>query len=459
MDLRDRVNALMPRAREELAHLVAMRSVADPRQFPPEECRRAATWVADAFAETGFADARLVDTPDGSQAVLGSRRCAAENAPTVLLYAHYDVQPPLDDDAWRTPPFRLTEVDGRWYGRGAADCKGNILMHLTALRALGDDLPVHLKLVVEGSEEQGTGGLEAFVPEHAELLRADAILVCDTGNAAVGQPAVTVSLRGMVNAVVSVEALPSALHSGMFGGPAPDALAALVTVLASLRDSEGNTTVDGLAHDGTWPGAPYPAARFRADIGLAPDAVLPGDGEIADLLWARPAVTILGIDCPPVVGSAAAITPRARARLNLRIPPGVEPDEAAHALTEHLRAAAPRSVRLSVEIEAVGPPFRPAIDGPAHRAMADAMQAAYGRPMSLLGQGGSIPLCTVFAETCPGAELLLIGVEEPQALIHAPNESVAPSEISAMALTEALFLQNYAASRVAPWGTGRFYAQ
>ena len=136
----------------------------------------------------------------------------------MLLYAHYDVQPPLDEAAWHTPPFELTEVNGRWYGRGAADCKGNIVMHLAALRALGDEVPVDLRLVVEGSEEQGTGGLEAFVPANADLLRADAILVCDTGNAAVGHPAATVSLRGMVNVVVTVEALASEIHSGMFGG-------------------------------------------------------------------------------------------------------------------------------------------------------------------------------------------------------------------------------------------------
>ncbi|WP_284747860.1 dipeptidase [Amycolatopsis sp. RTGN1] len=444
MDLRQRVAELMPRAREELADLVAMRSVADPRQFPPSECQRAAGWVADAFAGAGFST-RLADTPDGSQAVVGSRSCGRAEAPTVLLYAHYDVQPPLAEAEWRTPPFRLTEVDGRWYGRGAADCKGNILMHLTALRALGDDLPVHLKLVVEGSEEQGTGGLEAFVPEHADLLRADTILVADTGNIAVGRPAVTVSLRGMVTVVVAVEALPSELHSGMFGGPAPDALAALVSMLATLRDDAGDTTVPGLPGDGRWPGDLYPAAQFRADAGLSPGAVLLGGGEVADTLWARPALTVLGIDCPPVIGSAAAITPRARARLNLRIPPGVEPPEAAHALTQHLIAAAPWGVHVSAEVEATGHPFRPATDGPAYEAMAGAMQTAYGRPMGRLGQGGSIPLCTVLAETYPDAEILLIGVEEPQALIHAPNESVAPREIAAMALTEALFLREYGA--------------
>src|SRR5262249_30938208 len=206
----------------------------------------AARWVRDAFAGAGFTDAWLAEMSDGSQAVLGSRPCPDPDAPTVLLYAHYDVQPPLDERAWRTPPFELTEVGGRWYGRGAADCKGNIVMLLTALRALGDQVPVNLTLVVEGSEEQGTGGLEDFVPRHPDLLRADAILVCDTGNAAVGVPALTVSLRGLVNVVVSVETLRSEAHSGMYGGPAPDALAALIRMLATLRDEAGDTTIAGL---------------------------------------------------------------------------------------------------------------------------------------------------------------------------------------------------------------------
>ena len=446
MDLRTRISELMPQVREELTELVAMRSVADPRQFPAEECERAADWVREKFDEIGFTDAHLEETADGSMAVVGSRPCGDPDAPTVLLYAHYDVQPPLDDAAWQTPPFELTEVDGRWYGRGTADCKGNIVMHLAALRALGGDVPVNLKLVVEGSEEQGTGGLEAFVPTHADLLAADTILVCDTGNAAVGHPAATVSLRGMVNVVVTMDALATELHSGMFGGAAPDALAALVATLATLRDVQGNTTVTGLDNTRSWSGAPYPPEQFAEDAGLVEGASLLGDGTVSDMLWSRPALTILGIDCPPVVGSTAAISPRAAARLNLRIPPGMPPQAAERALVDHLHAAAPWGVHVTVEVEATGSPFEAATDGPAYRAMADAMQEAYGRPMARLGQGGSIPLCNVFAETYPAAELILMGVEEPTALIHAPNESVDPTEISAMALTAALFLQRYAAA-------------
>lgn len=441
MDLRARVDELMEQAKADLTELVAIPSVADPRQYPPEDCTRAAMWVLNAFLALGFADAHLAQTADGSQAVVGSRPCSDPTAPTVLLYAHYDVQPPLDDDAWKTPPFELTEVGGRWFGRGAADCKGNIVMHLTALRALGEDLPVNLKLVVEGSEEQGTGGLEDFVQKNPELLRADAILVCDTGNAAVGRPAATVSLRGMVNVVVHVEALASEIHSGMFGGAAPDALAALVAILASVRDAEGNTTITGLDNGQTWDGEDYPSEQFHADAGVVPGASLLGSGTVSDMLWARPSLTILGIDCPPVVGSAAAIVPQARARLNLRIPPGTEPTAAERALRDHLVAAAPWGVRVTVETEATGSPFLADTSGPAFSAIASAMEEAFGRPMVSLGQGGSIPLCNVFAETYPDAEIILMGVEEPLALIHAPNESVHPREIAEMALAEALFLQ------------------
>jgi acetylornithine deacetylase/succinyl-diaminopimelate desuccinylase-like protein len=441
--LRSRIHDLMAVAQTELAELVAIRSVADPRQFPPEECRRAAEWVRDRFAGVGFTDLELAPTADGSRAVIGTRPAEDPDAPTVLLYAHYDVQPPLDDEAWQTPPFTLTERDGRWYGRGAADCKGNILMHLTALRALGDDVPVNLKLVVEGSEEQGTGGLEDYVPRHADQLRADAILVCDTGNAAVAVPALTVSLRGLANVVVTVEALESEVHSGMYGGPAPDALAALISMLATLRDADGNTTVAGLDASRSWDGVRYPKESFRVDATVLDGVSLLGSSSVADMLWARPAVTVLGIDCPPVVGSAAAIQPRVAARLNLRVPPGTDPVTAQDALAAQLHAAAPWGVRVTIEREATGAPFLADQGGPAYATISAALAEAYGTPPTLLGQGGSIPLCTVLADTYPEAEIILMGVEEPRSLIHAPNESVDPGEIAAMALAEALFLQGY----------------
>ncbi|MEV6166434.1 dipeptidase [Streptomyces sp. NPDC052052] len=445
-DLADRIAALMPRAKADLTELVSIPSVADPRQYPPEECRRAAQWVADAFSAVGLRDVRLVGTPDGSLAVLGHRP-PPPGAPTVLLYCHYDVQPPLDDDAWTSPPFSLTERDGRWYGRGAADCKGNIVMHLTALRALGDDLPVGLRFVAEGSEEQGTGGLEAYVGQHHEEFAADALLICDTGNAAVGQPTVTTSLRGLADVVVTVSTLKGAVHSGMFGGPAPDALAALIQLLSTLRDPGGGTRIDGLDSTGTWSGAAYDEEQFRSDAEVLDGVALTGSGTVADRLWARPAVTVLGIDCPPVVGSSAAVQATARARVSLRVPPGTDADAALGALTAHLENAVPWGAHVSVEPGGTGSPFRAATDGPAYAALGAAMAEVYGKPMTALGQGGSIPLCNVLTGAFPDAEIILMGVEEPQCLIHAPNESVDPAEIQHMAHAEALFLRRYASAQ------------
>ncbi|MEU8764239.1 dipeptidase [Streptomyces sp. NPDC048659] len=448
--LRAKVRALMPRAKEDLTALVAMRSVADPRQFPPEECARTADYLVTAFTEAGLADMRRVTTPDGTDAVVGHAP-GPEGAPTVLLYCHYDVQPPLDDTAWRTPPFELTERDGRWYGRGTADCKGNIAMHLTALRALGGPdgtgFPVGLKFVAEGSEEQGTGGLEQLVPQRPELFAADALLICDTGNFARGLPTATTSLRGLATVVVTVSTLKGEMHSGMFGGPAPDALAALVRILDSLRDEAGNTTVKGLPGDGTWAGVDYPEERFRADAGVLDGVALLGTGTVAEELWARPAVTVLGIDCPPVVGSSAAVQAKVRARVSLRVPPGTDAEEARAALSAHLLAAAPWGARVEVEPEGTGQPFEARTDGPAYRALASALGQAYGKDMVRSGQGGSIPLCNVLAGRFPEAEIALIGVEEPGCLIHAPNESVDPAEIETMALAEALFLRTYATAR------------
>ncbi|WP_433291281.1 dipeptidase [Actinoplanes sp. CA-030573] len=444
--LRGRIKSLMPKAKDDLAAMVAYKSVHDAKQFPPSECDGMVDWLLGTFRGLGFDDVDAYETPDGSKAVCGSRPGPA-GAPTVLLYFHHDVQPPLDDAAWQTPVWELTERDGRWYGRGAADCKGNIVTHLTALRALGDDLPVTVKIVGEGSEEQGTGGLEAFVPAHADLLRADAILVCDAGNFAVGQPAVTSTLRGLANVVVSVDTMAGPMHSGMFGGAAPDALAALIHMLATLRDEKGNTTVRGLDATQTWPGADYPVDQFRTDASVLDGVDLLGDGRVSDLVWARPAVTVLGIDCPPVVGSSAAIQPHARARINLRVPPGMNARHAQDALIAHLEQVAPWNARVTVEREADGEPFSGSTSGPAYDTLTAAMHAAYGRNALVEGQGGSIPLCNVFQDTFPSAEIMLMGVEEPRCLIHAPNESVDPSEIEHMALVEALFLRDYAGSR------------
>jgi acetylornithine deacetylase/succinyl-diaminopimelate desuccinylase-like protein len=436
------VAALMPRARAELAELVSYRSVFDARQFPPEECAKAARWTAAALADEGFQDVALLDTPDGSQAVYGLLP-GPEGAPTVLLYAHHDVQPPLDEAAWLSPPFELTERDGRWFGRGAADCKGGILMHLTALRALRAEggVPVTVKVIVEGSEEQGTGGLERYAEQHPDLLAADVVLVGDAGNFRVGVPTVTATLRGMVLVEVRVATLAGNLHSGQFGGPAPDALVALVRMLDSLHDANGDTTVEGLAGDGTWRGSAYDEERFRADARVLDGVALAGTGTVADRVWARPSVSVLGIDAPPVVGATPSVQASAAALIGLRVPPGVPADEGARLLVAHLEAAAPWGARVETEIRGTGEAFATDTDGPACAALSAALRTAYGSETQIVGQGGSIPLCATLARLYPKAEILLIGLSEPDAQIHAVNESVSPQELERMSLAEALFLR------------------
>ncbi|MEU2967288.1 dipeptidase [Streptomyces ardesiacus] len=441
------VASLMPRAKEELAALVAFKSVADFDQFPRSESEGAAEWIATALRTEGFQDVALLDTPDGTQSVYGYLP-GPEGAKTVLLYAHYDVQPPLDETGWVTPPFELTERDGRWYGRGAADCKGGVLMHLLALRALkaNGGVPVHVKVIAEGSEEQGTGGLERYAEAHPELLAADTIVIGDAGNFRVGLPTVTSTLRGMTLLRVKVDTLEGNLHSGQFGGAAPDALAALIRVLDSLRAEDGSTTVDGLAADTTWEGLAYDEEQFRRDARVLDGVELIGSGSVADRIWARPAVTVLGIDCPPVVGATPSVQAGARALVSLRVPPGVDAAEATKLLRAHLETRTPWGARVSVEQIGQGQPFRADTTSPAYQAMADAMAVAYpGEEMQYAGQGGSIPLCNTLAALYPQAEILLIGLSEPEAQIHAVNESVSPEELERLSVAEAHFLLNYAA--------------
>lgn len=440
------IRELMPQAKDDLAALVGFRSVADHQE--PDECTRAADWVVRAFSELGMQNVTKSVTADGSECVHGYAP-GPPGGPTVLLYSHYDVQPPLDETAWQTPVWELTEgADGRWYGRGAADCKGNIVTHLTALRALkahDGSFPVTIKILIEGSEEQGTGGLEDFVPRNVELLRADTICVVDTGNAAVGTPTLTTSLRGMTSVDITLQSLASAVHSGMFGGPAPDPVAGLVQVLASLHDVSGNTTIDGLESSGAWPGVDYSAAQFRQDAQVLDGVDLVGSGSVADMLWARFDATVVGIDIPSVAESTSAIQASVRARVSLRIPPGTSSAQAQDALVEHLRSRVSWNLRCTIDRVAGGDPFVGSLDGPGFAALRSGLEQAYGRQVVTQGQGGSIPLCNVLQQTFPEAEILLYGVEEPGCRIHAANESVAPSEIMRLALAEALFLRAYGA--------------
>ena len=435
--LRHRVRGIMPQLRGQLEALVRLPSVAF-EGFAAEPLAAAADAVAGLLAEAGLDDVRLVDVADSPPAVYGERR-GAPGAPTVLLYAHYDVQPAGDEDAWTSPPFDPVERDGRLYGRGAADDKSGILMHLGALVALGRDCPLGIKVLIEGAEEVGAGGIEEFVRANAELLAADAIVIADAGNYALGVPTLTTSLRGIAELNVTVETLAGPVHSGMYGGPAPDALVALIRMLATLHDDSGNVVVAGLER-GTYEGPGCDERAFRRDAGVLDGVDLVADGTIADNLYARPAITVIGIDAPRVDDAASAIVPRARAAVSIRIAPGQTQGSARDAVVAHLKAVAPWHVKVGFADGGGGEGFLARTDGPAYAAAARALRHAFGREVAHYGDGASIPLVAAFLDAAPGAEMILWGAEEPQTRIHGVDESVDLAELERCVLAETLFL-------------------
>jgi acetylornithine deacetylase/succinyl-diaminopimelate desuccinylase-like protein len=441
-DLQHTIEGLMPRLTEELKQLVRLPSVSFPG-FPTAPVEQAGAAVARLFTEAGLSGVRMLDVPRAPQAVFGERP-AQPGAPTVLLYAHYDVQPAGPEDAWTSPPFEPVERGGRLYGRGAADDKSGIVTHAGALLALGDDCPVGVKVLIEGQEEADGGGIEEFVRENAALLHADAVVVSDLGNYALGVPTLTTSLRGMAACDVEVETLEGAVHSGMFGGPAPDALVALSRMIATLHDDTGDVAVKGLATIG-YEGAPYDEAAYRADAGVLDGVGLIGSGTIAERLYGKPSINVIGIDAPRVDGAANALVPRARARVSVRLAPGQQPAAAQEAVRAHLEAAAPWNVRVRVTAGSVGEGFVARTDGPAFAAATKAMAAAYGKDVVRYGEGGSIPLVAAFQAALPHAEMILWGTEEPRCKIHAPDESVDLGELERCTLAEALFIAGLAA--------------
>ncbi|MDO5030567.1 MAG: dipeptidase [Corynebacterium sp.] len=444
--LRDHISAQRDTIRTQLTKLVSYPSVHGTAETK-QACIDAAQAVTDMYAELGI-ELEHHHTVDGSIALSGFVPGSSESAKTVLLYSHYDVQPAGDESAWTADPWTLDERDGRWYGRGTADCKGNVVMHLAALRALRDDaisdqveMP-NIKIIVEGSEERGSAGLNNLIATQPALFDADVILIADVGNAEVGQPTLVTTLRGTADVEVRVDALEGPVHSGMFGGAAPDALAALIRMLDSLRDENGFTSIDGLDCSQRWEGLEYDPETFRADAGVldSVDLISDDNTSVSDLTWARPSVIVTGIDCPPATNAVNAIPATAKAHINFRIPGGVDPAEAQEALENHLRAHAPWGVKVTVERDELANPFRANVEGEVVQLVSDSLSAAYGKETATLGEGASIPLCATLLEAVPDADIALYGVEEPQARIHSADESVDPNEIRDIAIGEAIFL-------------------
>ncbi|MGN7781439.1 dipeptidase [Mycolicibacterium sp. 22603] len=435
-DVAARVRELLPSVRADLEDLVRIESVwADPARRP--EVHRSAELTAKLLSQAGFDDIQIV--AEGGAPAVVARRPAPEGAPTVLLYAHHDVQPEGDAAQWHSPPFEPTERDGRLYGRGTADDKAGIATHLAAIRAFGDDLPVGVTVFVEGEEESGSPSLTALLAAHHDLLAADVIIIADSDNWAVDIPALTVSLRGLADCVVEVSTLDHGLHSGLWGGVVPDALSALVRLLASLHDDQGNVAVEGL-YEAAAADVEFSDERVRADSGLLDGVQQIGSGPVVQRMWARPAITVIGIDTTPIAKASNTLVPSARAKVSMRVAPGGDAREHLAALTRHLQAHAPWGARVTVTPGDVGQPYAIDATGPVYEAAREAFRTAWGREPIDMGMGGSIPFIAEFAAAFPDAEILVTGVEDPGTQAHSINESLDLGVLERAAISEALFL-------------------
>lgn len=439
-DLAARVRDLMPGVRADLEALTRIPSVSLD-SFDQQHVEDSAAATAELLRAEGL-EVEIV-REGGRPAVIGHLP-APEGAPTVLLYAHHDVQPPGDDADWDTPVFEPTQVGERLYARGVADDKAGIMAHVAALRAHGGRPPVGVTVFVEGEEEVGSDSLPTILERHGDRLACDAIVLADSHNWKIGVPALTTTLRGLVRVVVEVRALDHGVHSGMYGGAVPDGLTALCRLLATLHDEAGDVAVPGLLTSEA-ADLEFSEEDLRADSGLSQGVRPIGSGSYLSRLWTRPSMTVIGIDAPSVDQAANLLTPVGRAKLSMRIHPREVPQTAYLALKAHLERNAPWGCQVTVTLDDEGRGFAADAQGPVYDVARAAFREAWeGVEPVDIGVGGSIPFVAAFAERFPDAAILVTGVEDPDTRAHAANESLHLGEFERVCLAEALLLQRLA---------------
>jgi cysteinylglycine-S-conjugate dipeptidase len=440
-DVRAAVERVLPGVREDLERLVRIPSVsADPTAAG--HVRASAEAVAALLRGCAMADVQILEVEGGAPAVV-ARKPAPPGKPTVLLYGHHDVQPTGDPAEWTSPPFEPVEREGRLYGRGAADDKAGVMAHIAALRAFGNNPPVGVTVLVEGEEELGSPALGPFLSRYRDLLIADVIVLADSGNWDLGVPALTTSLRGLIDCFVEVQVLDHPVHSGMYGGVVMDALTALCRLLATLHDDDGTVTISGLASGSAAP-LDLPEERLRAEAGILDGVGLIGTGPLVDRLWAKPAATVLAIDTTRIADASNTLLATAKAKVSVRLAPGDDAKSAMDRLVEHLTTHAPFGARVTVTPISYGEPFRIDARGPRYDAARAAFQEAWGRAPVDMGVGGTIPFVAEFAEAFPEAAILVTGVEDPDSRAHGFDESLHLDEYSKACLAEALMLEKLA---------------
>lgn len=445
--LRKQISQAMPEIIDELTELVAIPSVAFTGH-DLAQVRRSAEHVAALFEQLG-GQVEILSAPTesgtkGQDAVVAHFEGPA-GAPRVLLYAHHDVQPAAGQGGWdQADPFKAERRGDRLYGRGTADDGAGVITHVESLRALKalGELPVNVTVYIEGEEEVGSPSFVNFLNTYRERLEADVIVVADSSNWKVGTPALTTSLRGVVQSDVTVTTLDHGLHSGQFGGPVPDATTTLIRLLASLHDEAGDVAVKGLVSQGQAdPDFPfYPEEDFRADAGLLEGVQLMGTGDLTARVWTKPSITVIGIDTPSIAQSSNTLTPSASARISMRIAPGQDPREAHAALEAHLLEHAPFGAQVTVSNRELGQPFKADGDSEATVDAMESLTASWQTGAVKIGQGGSIPFISDLREVFPQAQVLVTGIEDPDSRAHSANESMHLGELENIVLAQALLL-------------------
>lgn len=440
-ELKTRIDQLQPELVKVLSEIVALPSVSS---IPANDgdVSASADFVASLFSQIGLETQILQAKTDegsmGKPAVVG-RKIVDPDAPTVLLYAHHDVQPVGELDRWSKPPFELTIEGDRAFGRGSADCGIGIVVHYGSLLALGDSLGVNVTVFIEGEEEIGSPSFINFLSDYRDLLQADVIIVADSNNWTVDVPAITASLRGTARVDVTVKVLEHAVHSGMFGGPVLDAVTLASRLISTLHDEEGSVAVPGLGGEDT-ADVEWEEADYRRDASVVPGYKLAGRGDLASRVWSQPAISVIGMDARSVAESANTITPECKFRLSIRTVPGADPNESVEAVKEHLEKNAPFGAIVTAEVAESGPSYLADLNSPASRALSDALEAAWQTKPVNIGVGGSIPFISNFQQAFPEAQVLVTGVEDPASNAHSEDESASLKVLHNATLAETLFL-------------------
>lgn len=445
-ETRQRVENKFESALGVLSDLVRIPGIAW-EAFDASQLELSAETVAGLFQETGVFDSveirrSSVAGKAGAPAIL-AKRTAKNGKPTVLLYAHHDVQPPGDASVWKTEPFEPVIIDGRMFGRGAADDKAGIIAHLIAVETLRDltanEFDLGLTIFIEGEEEAGSPTFRNFLEENKSALEADVIIVADSSNWTESVPALTTTLRGLVSLVIEVTTLDHALHSGMYGGVVPDAMLAMIRLLSTLHDERGSVAVAGL-HKGKAANLPYPEQDLRRDAGVPNSVSLIGEGSILDRIWTQPSITVIGIDAQTVAMSSNTMLPTVRAKISMRIAPGQNPEDGLGLLKAHLEANLPFGSSITFGETELGKPFEADSTGWAKKLAESALSAAWKADSVDIGIGGSIPFIADLTEVFPAAQILVTGVEDPDSRAHSPNESVHLESLKNAMIAESLFL-------------------